>query len=104
MTSSPHGPYAQGSTRATMATTKGRKVARGSQSRKSCRSSDRSLQRDSMEVESLGIAEQQGAGKAFPGLVHTARQAMGVGCTRSRGANPTGRQAPKVCLVTRVKS
>ena len=35
MTSSPHGPYAQGYTRATMAGTKGREAARWSQSQQS---------------------------------------------------------------------
>ncbi len=83
MTSSPHGPYAQGYTRTTMATTKGCKTARLSQSQKSRLSSDWSLQLDSMKVESLVIADQQAAVNTFPGLVHTARHTMEVGCSRS---------------------
>ncbi len=83
MTSSPHGPYAQGYTRTTMATTKGCKTARFSQSQKSRLSSDWSLQLDSMKVESLVIADQHAAVNTFPGLVHTARHTMGVGCSRS---------------------
>ena len=84
MTSSPHGPYTQGHTRATMATTMGCKIARLSQSHKSGLSSDWSLQLDSMKLELLVIAHQHGAVNTFPGLVHTARQAMEVGGTRSR--------------------
>ena len=87
MTSSPHGSYAWGYTRATMAGTKGCKTARWSQSQKAGLSSDWSLQLDSMKSESLVIADQQAAVNTFPGLVHTARQATKVGSTRSRCAN-----------------
>ena len=87
MTSSPHGPYVQGYTRATMAGTKGRKTARWSKSQKTGLSSDWSLQLDSMKLESLVIADQHAAVNTFPGLVHTARHTMGVGSTRSRCAN-----------------
>ena len=90
MTSSPHGPYAQGYTRATMAGTKGCKTARWSQSQKTGLSSDCSLQLDCMKSESLVIADQQAAVNTFPGLVHTARQATKVGSTRSRCGNPQG--------------
>ncbi len=84
MTSSPHGPYVQGYTRATMAGTKGCKPARGSQSQKTGLSSDRSLQLDSVKLESLVIADQYAAVNTFPGLVHTARHTTKVDCTRSR--------------------
>ncbi len=84
MTSSPHGPYVQGYTRATMAVTKGCKPARGSQSQKGGLSSDRSLQLDSVKLESLVIADQHAAVNTFPGLVHTARHTTKVDCTRSR--------------------
>ncbi len=84
MTSSPHGPYVQGYTRATMATPEGSEPARGSKSQKSGLSTDRSLQLDSLKAESLVIADQQAAVNTFPGLVHTARHTMGVGCSRSR--------------------
>lgn len=51
---------------------------------KAARSPDWSLQLDSMKLESLVIADQNAAVNTFPGLVHTARHSMGVGCTRSR--------------------
>ncbi len=104
MTSSPHGLYAQGYTRATMAGTKGSNIARWSKSQKAGLSSDWSLQLDSMKSESLVIADQHAAVNTFPGLVHTARHTMGVGWTRNRWANPSGRQAIKVWLATGVKS
>ena len=81
MTSSPHGPYVQGYTRATMAGTKSCETARWSQSQKAGLSSDWSLQLDSMKLESLVIADQHAAVNTFPGLVHTARHTMGVGFT-----------------------
>ncbi len=84
MTSSHHGPYELGYTRATMVGTEGCKPARGSQSHKTDRNPDWSLQLDSMKSESLVIADQNAAVNTFPGLVHTARHTMGVGCTRSR--------------------
>ena len=78
MTSSPHGPYAQGYTRATMDRTEGRQAARWSKSQKTVLSSDCSLQLDCMKSESLVIADQHAAVNTFPGLVHTARHTMGV--------------------------
>ena len=84
MTSSHHGPYDQGYTRATMDSTEGSKPARWSKSQKAVRSPDWSLQLDSMKSESLVIANQHVAVNTFPGLVHTARHTMGVCCTRSR--------------------
>ena len=79
MTSSHHGPYGLGYTRATMGGTEGRQPAMVSQSLKASRSPDRSLQLDSVKSESLVIAGQHTAVNTFPGLVHTARHAMGVG-------------------------
>ncbi len=87
MTSSPHGPYVQGYTRATMAGTTGSKTAKLSESLKTGLSSDCSLQLDYMKSESLVIADQHAAVNTFPGLVHTARHAMGVGSARSRWPN-----------------
>ena len=87
MTSSPHGLYAQGYTRATMAGTNRRQPARGSQSEKTGLSSDCGLQLDRMKLESLVIAYQNDAVNTFPGLVHTARHITKVGCTRSRDPN-----------------
>ena len=83
MTSSHHGPYGQGYTRATMGHTEGYEAARRSGAQKMSRSSDWSLQLDSMKPESLVIANQNVAVNTFPGLVHTARHTMGVNCTRS---------------------
>ena len=83
MTSSPHGPYAQGYTRTTMAGTEGCKTARWSQSLKITPSSDWSLQPDSMKLELLVIADQHAAVNTFPGLVHTARHTTGVDWSRS---------------------
>ena len=87
MTSSPHGLYGLGYTRATMAVTEGREGATLGQSQKADRSPDWSLQLDSMKSESLVIADQNAAVNTFPGLVHTARHTMGVGFTRSRWGN-----------------
>ena len=81
MTSSPHGPYVQGYTRATMAGTKSSQLVTVSKSQKTGLSSDWSLQLDSMKSESLVIAYQNDAVNTFPGLVHTARHTMGVGST-----------------------
>ena len=58
MTSSHHGPYDQGYTRATMAHTKRSDLARASGPHKVRRSPDWSLQLDSMKSESLVIADQ----------------------------------------------
>ena len=67
MTSSHHGPYDQGYTRATMVGTEGRQTARWSKSHKADRSPDWSLQLDSMKSESLVIADQQCRGEYVPG-------------------------------------
>ena len=104
MTSSPHGPYVRGYTRATMGGTKGSKPARGSQSQKTGLSSDCSLQLDCMKLESLVIADQHAAVNMFPGLVHTARHTTKVGNTRSRWPNPQGREPSKVGSMIGVKS
>jgi hypothetical protein len=106
MTSSPHGPYIPGYTRATMAGTASSDTARWSQSLKTGLSSDCSLQLDCMKWESLVIADQHAAVNTFPGLVHTARHAMGVGSTRSRWPNPDslGKEPSKVRPITGAKS
>src|SRR3954466_2889776 len=66
MTSSPHGLYAQGCTRATMAYTKGSKRASASRSQKVRPSSDRRLQLAYVKLESLVIAGQQHRGECVP--------------------------------------
>ena len=90
MTSSHHGPYDQGYTRATMAYTKRSDLARASGPHKVRRSPDWSLQLDSMKSESLVIVDQNATVNTFPGLVHTARHTMGVGFTRRQCANRKG--------------
>ena len=84
MTSNHHGPYVLGYTRATMAITKSRNIARWSQSHKDSLSSDCGLQPAHMKSELLVIPNQHVGVNAFPGLVHTARHAMGVGSAQSR--------------------
>ena len=82
MTSSPHGPYGLGYTRATMAVTMGSDPAKGSKSVKNRLSSDCTLQLECMKSESLVIVDQHATVNTFPGLVHTARHTMGIGFTR----------------------
>ena len=67
MTSSPHGLYVQGYTRATMVDTTGSHNASWSKSLKVYLSSDWSLQLDSMKADSLVIADQQRRGEYVPG-------------------------------------
>jgi hypothetical protein len=67
MTSSHHAPYVLGCKHATMAGTKGCKLARVSQSQKAGLSSDRSLQLDCVKSESLVIADQHCCGEYVPG-------------------------------------
>ena len=81
MTSSPHGPYGLGYTRATMAVTMGRKWGNPAQISKSRLSSDCALQLEHMKLKSLVIVDQHATVNTFPGLVHTARHTMGVGFT-----------------------
>ena len=95
MTSSPHGPYGLGYTRATMAVTVGSEIARSELISKNRLSSDCSLQLESMKLESLVIVDQHATVNTFPGLVHTARHTMGVGSTRRRCANLLGGSRPR---------
>ncbi len=104
MTSSPHGPYVQGYTRATMVDTEGCNTVKWSKSFKINLSSDCSLQLDCMKSESLVIADQHAAVNTFPGLVHTARHAMEVGSTRSQWPNLSRKELSKVRSMTGAKS
>ena len=83
MTSSPHAPYAQGCTHATMVGTTGCKPAKVSESLKAGLSSDWSLQLDSMKSESLVIVDQQSRGECVLGV-----------CTH-RPSHHESRQHPK---------
>jgi hypothetical protein len=67
MTSSHHGPYVQGYTRATMVGTEGRETARWSQSQKADLSADCRLQLGGMKLESLVIVDQLRHGEYVPG-------------------------------------
>ncbi len=96
MTSSHHGLYVQGYTRATMGGTMRSEPARVSKSQKTVLSSDCRLQLACMKLESLVMAHQNGAVNTFPGLVHTARHITKVGCTRSLCPDPQGEERPKV--------
>ena len=87
MTSNHHAPYDLGHTRTTMAHTKGSEAARRSKPQKRRPSSDCRLQLACTKLELLVIADQHAAVNTFPGFVHTARQTMKVGNTRSRWAN-----------------
>ena len=100
MTSSPHGLYTQGCTRATMVRTKGSKPARGSQSQKTRPSSDWRLQLASMKLESLVIAGQQHRGECVPEPC-THRPS-----SHERGGHPKSfhQEAPKMKLLIGTKS
>ena len=90
MTSNHHAPYVLGYTRATMAITKSSKSVTASQSQKGSLSSDCGLQPAHMKLELLVIPNQNVGVNAFPGLVHTARHAMGVGSAQSQYPNLRG--------------
>ena len=104
MTSNHHGPYVLGHTRATMAITKSSDIVIWSESHKDSLSSDCGLQPAHMKSELLVIPDQHAGVNAFPGLVHTARHAMGVRSAQSQWPNPQGRELPKVILMTGGKS
>ncbi len=70
-----------------MVHTKGRNAVRLSQSQKMHPSPDRSLQLDSVKLESLVIPDQHAGVNTFPGLVHTARHTTKAGSTRQRQTN-----------------
>ena len=80
-TSSHHGPYGLGYTRATMHGTKGSDTARWGKSQKAMLSSDWRLQPASMKLELLVTVGQHTTVNTFPGLVHTARHTTKVGYT-----------------------
>ena len=83
MTSSPHGLYVQGYTRATMVRTMGCYLVKDCQSQKPDLSSDGRLQLACLKLESLVIGDQNAPVNTFPGLVHTARHTTKAACTRS---------------------
>ena len=62
-----------------MAVNRGQQNSDVEQTPKNVLSSDCRLQLACMKLELLVIADQHAAVNTFPGLVHTARHAMGVG-------------------------
>ena len=87
MTSNHHAPYVLGYTRNTMAVNRGMQNREVERTPKSRPSSDCGLQPAHMKSELLVIPNQHVGVNAFPGLVHTARHAMGAGNTQSRYTN-----------------
>ena len=87
MTSNHHAPYVLGYTRNTMAINKEKQYREVEQNFKNGLSSDCRLQPACTKLELLVIAGQHTAVNTFPGLVHTARQAMKVENTQSQWAN-----------------
>ena len=84
MTSNHHASYALGHKRATMVGTKRSEAVTWSKPQKPDLSSDCGLQPAHMKSELLVIPNQHVGVNAFPGLVHTARHAIGVGGIQSR--------------------
>ena len=84
MTSNHHALYDLGYTRTTMAFNKEKQNSDVEQISKKRLSSDCRLQLACMKSELLVIVDQHATVNTFPGLVHTARQTMRVGNTRSR--------------------
>ena len=83
MMSNHHASYVLGYKRATMVTTKRSEIVISSKPQKTSLNSDCGLQPAHTKPELLVIPNQHVGVNAFPGLVHTARHAMGVGGTRS---------------------
>ena len=87
MMSNHHVPYVLGYTRTTMGITERSETATWSKPRKVYLNSDCGLKPAHTKTELLVIPNQHVGVNAFPGLVHTARHAMGVGGTRSQWSN-----------------
>ena len=104
MTSSHHGPYVQGYTRATMVHTEGSETAKSSESLKVHLSSDCSLQLDCMKPESLVIAGQQNCGEYVPGPCTHRPSHHGSRLYLKPVAQPFRGEPSMVWLVTGVKS
>ena len=95
MTSSPHGPYVQGYTRATMAGTEGSKTARWSKSYKAGPSSDCSLQLDCMKSELLVMACQLQRREYVPGPCTHRPSRHGNWFYLKSPAQPQGERRPR---------
>ncbi len=84
MMSNHHASYVLGYKRATMGITKRGETARWSKPQKDTLNSDWGLKLAPTKPKLLVIPNQNVGVNAFPGLVHTACQAMRVGGTQSR--------------------
>ena len=84
MTSNHHASYVLGYKRATMGITKRCDTVMWSQPQKDALNSDCGLKLIHMKPKLLVIPNQNVGVNAFPGLVHTACHAMGVGGTQSQ--------------------
>ena len=84
MMSNHHASYVLGYKRATMANTKRSEAVTWSKPQKTSLNSDCGLKPAHTKTELLVIPNQHVGVNAFPGLVHTACHAMGVGGTQSR--------------------
>ena len=84
MTSNHHASYVLGYKRATMVVTKRSESVSWSEPQKDDLSSDCGLKLIHTKMKLLVIPNQNVGVNAFPGLVHTACHAMGVGGTRSQ--------------------
>ena len=90
MTSNHHALYDLGYTRTTMAKNRGqqhsdvKRTREGEQNFKNGLSSDCRLQLACTKLELLVIVDQHATVNTFPGFVHTARQTMKIGNTRSQ--------------------
>ena len=83
MMSNHHASYVLGYKRATMAITKRGETVKWSKPQKDSLNSDCGLKLAHTKTELLVIPNQNVGVNTFPGLVHTACHAMGVGGTRS---------------------
>ena len=84
MMSNHHALYDLGYTRTTMVVNRGKQYREVEQNPKNGLSSDCRLQPAYMKLELLVIVDQHATVNTFPGLVHTARQTMRAGNTRSQ--------------------
>ena len=87
MTSNHHASYVLGYKRATMVITKRSETVKWSKPQKNDLSSDCGLKLIHTKMKLLVIPNQNVGVNAFPGLVHTARHAMGVGSAQSQCPN-----------------
>ena len=84
MTSNQHGPYVRGDTRVTMAGHRGLRRREPGRIPKTRLSSDRSLQLDSVKLDSLVIAHQPWRGEYVPGpCTHRPSSHGSPGCLKS---------------------